>query len=331
MRSYLMFIGDCESRSIAKTATGVLAWRPDWCKGQIRFTNTAVDLGLPDMTVADAVAQGIQTLVIGVAPVGGALPDSWLEVILDAVRAGMDVLNGLHTRLETHPQVIEAAASSGAKVTDVREPAPQPIANGRKRTGKRLLAVGTDCAVGKMFTTLALEKEMVARGLKATFRATGQTGIMIVGEGVPIDAVVSDFVAGAAEVLSPDADPDHWDLVEGQGSLFHPAYAGVSLGLLHGSQPDAIVICHEAGRDTIGYYPDYTVPSVPDCIDLNLRMGRLTNPGIKCAGVSVNTSALTEEDARAYLDKMSAETGLPCVDSYRFGVGPIVEKLVEEF
>ena len=135
-----------------------------------------------------------------------------------------------------------------------------PAASGRKRSGKRVLTVGTDCAQGKKYTALALAKNLQSRGVDASFRATGQTGIMISGEGIAVDAVIADFVAGAAEQLSPDNAPDHWDVIEGQGSLFHPAYAGVTLGLLHGSQPDAIVLCHDPSRRTIDEYPNFPIP-----------------------------------------------------------------------
>lgn len=161
-----------------------------------------------------------------------------------------------------------------------------PIATGRKRRGKRLLTVGTDCALDKKYTALALTRAFKACGLKADFRATGQTGILIAGAGMPIDAV-SDFVAGAAEVLSPDAADDHWDVVEGQGSLFHPSYAGVSLGLLHGTQPDVIVLCHEAGREHVFGLPEFALPSPQEAIHLNLQLARRTNSAVCCAGVSL--------------------------------------------
>lgn len=332
MRTCLLFIGDCKATNVAKTATGFLAWRPEQCKGQLRFSREAADLGLPDMSVSEAAEKGINTLVIGVAPIGGALPDSWLDIVVDAAEAGMDILSGLHTRLQRNNRVMEASKCGGGAVIDVREPSGSlPIGSGRKRTGLRLLTVGTDCAVGKMFTSLALERAMKLRGMDVSFRATGQTGIMIAGEGIPIDAVVSDFVAGAAELVSPDNTPGHWDIIEGQGSLYHPAYAGVSLGLLHGSQPDAIVVCHEAGRKTIGDYPDYPVPTVRDCIDLNLKLATLTNPKVRCVGVSVNTSRLSDPDAQVYLAELSSEVGQPCVDAYRYGVEPILDKLTVGF
>ena len=187
--------------------------------------------------------------------------------------------------------------------------------------------VGTDCAVGKKYTALALTKSLKKMSAKATFRATGQTGIMIAGNGIPIDAVVSDFVSGAAELISPDNDPDHWDVIEGQGSLFTPAYAGVSLGLLHGSQPDALVVCHDPTRDHIVGCPAQPIPTVQTCIETNLLLARLTNPDVRCVGVSVNTSLLAPSERKAVMDEIAQETSLPCVDPIIDGIEAIVEQV----
>ena len=199
---------------------------------------------------------------------------------------------------------------------------------GAKRSGKRLLTVGTDCAVGKKYTALALARAFTERGIDTDFRATGQTGILIAGGGMPMDAVVADFEAGAAEILSPAGPPQHWDVIEGQGSLFHPAYAGVSLGLLHGSQPDVIVVCHDIDRKEMLGHPGYLLPDVFDTIDLNLRLGRRTNAAIRCAGVSLNTSKLSADDAARLLDAESARLGVPVADPMRAGAA--LEKLVDK-
>jgi uncharacterized NAD-dependent epimerase/dehydratase family protein len=167
---------------------------------------------------------------------------------------------------------------------------------------------------------LAIARAFKARGMPADFRATGQTGIMIAGAGLAMDAVVSDFEAGAAEMLSPEAAPDHWDVIEGQGSLFHPAYASVALGLLHGSQPDVIVVCHEPGRERVLGYPDFALPSIEETVDLNLCLGRRTNPQIRCGGVSLNTSQLSDLDARRLLVAESRRLNLPVADPIRGGV-----------
>jgi uncharacterized NAD-dependent epimerase/dehydratase family protein len=198
-------------------------------------------------------------------------------------------------------------------------PSGMTVGTGRKRSGKRLLTVGTDCALGKKYTALVLAREFHKRGVVAEFRATGQTGIMIAGRGIPMDAVVSDFLAGAAEQLSPDAPADHWDVVEGQGSLFHPAYAAVSLGLLHGTQPDVIVACHQAGRERMLGWEKMPVADLRETIDLNLRLARRTNPAVRCAGVSLNTASLAEPEARALLASESRRLGLPVADPIRGG------------
>ncbi|MDJ0657222.1 MAG: DUF1611 domain-containing protein [Xanthomonadales bacterium] len=327
---YLVLVGDTEDPTYAKTGYGIAHWRPDRVAGQLRFDNANVDLGVPDMTVAQAAEAGVRSLVIGVAPVGGSIPDSWLGTIVSAAEAGMDIVSGLHTRLGEIAQIRNAAAVSGANIIDIRiPPSGLPVATGRKRSGKRLLTVGTDCAVGKKYSALAIHAAMRDAAINATFRATGQTGIMISGSGMPIDAVVGDFTSGAAEILSPDNDPDHWDVIEGQGSLFHPGYAAVSLGLLHGSQPDAVVICHDATRTEIAGWPDYAPPSIPDCIERNVSLARLTNPAVRCAGVCVNTSSLQSEERDEYLATIAAETELPCVDPVIDGCSTIVASLFQ--
>ena len=313
---YLVFIGDINNATYAKTGLGLVQWRRELVAGQLRFPGNTLDLDVPDMTIEQAVKAGVKSLIIGVAPVGGTIGQHWEAELIKAAKAGLDIVSGLHSPLEAIPGLADAAALSNARLINVRvPPSSTPIANGRKRTGHRVLMVGTDCAVGKKYTALALTESLNRTSIKATFRATGQTGIMIAGTGIPIDAVVSDFVAGAAEVISPDNEPDHWDVIEGQGSLFHPAYAGVSLGLLHGSQPDAIVVCHGATRQHIDSCPDFPIPSIQECIDLNLRCARLTSPDVICVGVSVNTSGLGSDERGRYLQTLEKETGLPCVDS----------------
>jgi len=325
----LMFLADVD-RVSAKTALGVAYWRPDACVGQLRLPGGEVDLGLPDMTPDAAKAAGARSLLIGVANAGGFIPPHWEAVLIEALEAGLDLVSGLHTRLASLPRVREAAERLGRRLFEARDPEARftVVAEGAKRSGQRLLTVGTDCAVGKMYAALAIAKELKARGVSADFRATGQTGIFIAGSGAPIDAIVSDFVAGAAEVLSPAASEDHWDIVEGQGSLFHPAYAGVSLGLLHGSQPDALVVCHDATRTAIDGLEAFPTPSLAEAIELNLRLARLTNPAVRVAGVCINTSRLSPEAAASYLSEAAAELGVPCCDPVRTGVALIVDALL---
>jgi len=327
---YLIFLGDVPSAVYAKTALGIVQWAPEKCLAQHRFPSCEIDTGLADMSIAEAAAAGAKSLVIGSAPVGGAIQANWIPSLLEAIAAGLDIVSGLHTKLNDYPELREAAKQHNVRLIDVRIP-PQglPIGSGEKRGGKRLLAVGTDCSVGKKYTTLAIAKALKARGVNCDFRATGQTGIMISGSGIPIDAVVCDFTAGAAESLSPSNDADHWDIVEGQGSLFTPAYAGVSLGLLHGSQPDAIVLCHDPMREHIVGCPNHPIPSVQTCIDTNLLMARLTNPAVQCVGISLNTSAVPSEQRHALIDKIAQETGLPVVDPIVDGVEPILERMLD--
>ncbi len=327
---YLIYLGEAATRVSAKTGLGLVEWRPDLCAGQWSTGMRSVDLGVPEMTLAQALVAGARTMVIGVAPTGGAIALGWVAAIVAAIEAGLDVASGMHTRLGSIRQIAEAARRHGRTLYDVRYPAREfEVGSGRKRSGRRLLMVGTDCAVGKKYTALSIAREMNRRGMKATFRATGQTGILIAGEGVAIDAVVADFVAGAAEWLSPDNAPDHWDVIEGQGSLFHPAYAGVSTGLLHGSQPDGLVICHDAIRETIDDYPGYPIPDLRECLELNLRVARLTNPEARCVGLSVNTSGLPAKRRAAYLQDLAERFALPCIDPIATGAGPMVDFLGE--
>ncbi len=326
---YLLFLGDAPDQLAAKTAQGIADWRPETCIGQLRFTDCNADLGLPDMSLDDGLENGAKTLVIGVANRGGVISDIWTEVLVKALDLGFDLASGLHGKLADVPELAAAAGRTGRKLFDVRHPSETfSVGDGKKRPGKRLLTVGTDCSCGKMYTSLALEREMRARGLNADFRATGQTGILIAGSGVSIDAVVADFISGASESLSPANDADHWDLVEGQGSLFHASFAGVSLGLLHGSQPDVIVMCHEPTREHMRGLPQYALPDIQTCIEVNLSAARLTNPAVACTGLSVNTSRLNPEAAKACLAELEAEFGLPAVDPLRDGVGRLVDEIV---
>lgn len=324
-KPYLLFLGDGDQ---AKTAKGVAYWRPELCAGQLRLPGCSVDVGLPDMTIPEAAAGGVKTFVIGVAPHGGALPERWQPLLVQALEAGLDIVSGLHSRLTDIPVLRDAATANGCSLFDVRHPQQRfAAATGAPRRGNRLLTVGTDCEVGKMYTTLALWREMQARGMHADFRATGQTGILIAGSGVAVDAVVSDFVAGAAEWLAPENSDDHWDLIEGQGSLFHPAYAGVTLGLVHGSQAQTLVLCHDATRRTIVDYDAFPIRPFADCIAAYESAARLTSPKARCIGLSINTSGLSESDAEAYLGRVQDEVGLPCVDPVRTGVGRLVDAL----
>ncbi|MEK9662146.1 MAG: N-acetyltransferase DgcN [Alphaproteobacteria bacterium] len=326
---YLMFLGDAADQLAAKTAAGIVHWRRDWCLGQLRLSGCNADLGLPDMTIADAAAAGCKTLIVGVANRGGVISDDWAETLVEAIEAGMDVASGLHNKVTDVPAIAGAAQAFDRKLFDVRHPRRDfPIGTGARRPGKRLLAVGTDCSVGKMYTALAIEAEMKARGIKATFRATGQTGIFIAGDGVSVDAVIADFISGATEWLTPANDPDHWDVVEGQGSLLHASYAGVTMGLVHGSQPDALVLCHEPTRSHMRGLPHVPVPGLTAAMDAHIDAAQLTNPAVQCIGVAINTAGLADEASRRdVLARAEDEIGLPAVDPVRDGVAAIVDRL----
>ncbi len=317
---YLLFLGDTTEPSFAKTAFGLVDWAGDRCVGEYAIAGCTVSTGLPRLTPAEARSAGARALVIGVANQGGIIGEAWVAALVEALDAGLDLVSGMHMRLGSVPALADAAARTGRRLIDVRNPPPSiPVGTGRKRTGKRLLTVGTDCALGKKYTALALHRAFVARGVDADFRATGQTGIMIAGRGIPMDAVVSDFEAGAAEILSPDAPAGHWDVIEGQGSIFNPAYAAVSLGLLHGSQPDVFVVCHDPTRTTILGLDGFALPSVDEVIDLTIRLGSRTNPAIRCGGISLNTSRLSDDAAEALMAAERARLGLPVADPIRGG------------
>lgn len=317
---YVLFVGDPSDRPYAKTALGLSDWASDKCVGETGTVEAPSLTGLDRLSPAEAKSRGAKALVIGVATPGGFIAESWLPRLLEAIDAGLSIVAGMHVRLGTVTELRDAAARKGVSLIDVRVP-PEKIAvgNGLERTGRRLLTVGTDCALGKKYTAIAISRAFQRRGIAADFRATGQTGIMIAGDGIPIDAVIGDFLSGAAEAVSPAAAADHWDVIEGQGSLFHPAYAAVSLGLLHGAQPDVLVLCHAPGRTHILGHPSYPVPSLGEAIDLNLRLARLTSKNVRFGGVSLNTGGMTNEAADAALADAARETGLPCADPVRGG------------
>ncbi len=325
---YLLFLGDAPDALAAKVAQGIKDWRPDASVGQLRLPGCNADMGLTEMTVTEAAAAGAKTLVIGVANRGGVISDAWKAVLIEAMDAGMDIAAGLHTLLNQQPELVAAADRTGRTLHDVRVPTVQyPIADGVRRTGKRLLAVGTDCSCGKMYTALALEKEMRARGMKADFRATGQTGILITGDGCPLDAVIADFMAGAVEHITPDNDADHWDLIEGQGSLYHASYSGVTMALVHGGQADALVLCHEPTRTHMRGLPQFDLPSLEELRDLSLQLAHRVNPDCVVIGCAINTAALSEDEANSYLAETEARLGLPCIDPFRHGAGRLVDAL----
>lgn len=326
---FLLFIGDVTDADDAKTGFGLRDWRQKDCIGQLRLPGCLVDLGLPNLSPGAAAARGARTLVIGVAPMGGQLSETWRSALVEALEAGLSLASGLHQRLADDPQLQAAAQRSGGEIIDLRDGGRfRAVGTGQRRTGKRLLTVGTDCALGKKYAALALARELGRRGVPHDFRATGQTGIMISGGGVPIDAVVADFIAGAAECLSPSAANDHWDIIEGQGALLHPAYAGVSLGLLHGSQPDAFVVCDEPTRRTLSGMPGFEIPSAETIVALTIELGKVTNPAIRCVGASLNLAKVDTADRRDLLQSYERRLGVPAFDPMGAGVERVVDALM---
>ena len=325
---YLLFLGDAPDQLAAKVAQGIKDWRPENAVGQFRMAGCGADLKITDMTLEEGLAAGAKTLVIGVANRGGVISEAWKEVLVQALNMGYDIASGLHNLLRDENDLMAAARVNGRTLFDVRIPSvAYPIANGKKRAGKRCLAVGTDCSVGKMYTGLAIDAEMQKRGMKSTFRPTGQTGILITGGGVPLDAVIADFMAGAVEYLTPDNDTDHWDHIEGQGSLFHVSYSGVTMALIHGGQPDAIILAHEPTRTTMRGLPDYELPTLEALRDLVLPIARVANPDVKIVGISVNTQHLNDAECETYLADVEARMGLPAVDPFRQGAARLVDAL----
>ena len=325
---YLLFLGDAPDQLAAKVAQGIKDWRPENAVGQFRMKGCGADLGINDLTLKEARDAGAQTLVIGVANRGGYISKAWKEVLVEALRMGFDIASGLHNLLRDEDELVAAARVNGRSLFDVRIPSvAYPIANGKRRAGKRCLAIGTDCSVGKMYTGLAMDAEMQKRGMKSTFRPTGQTGILITGGGVPLDAVIADFMAGAVEYLTPDNDPDHWDHIEGQGSLFHVSYSGVTMALIHGGQPDALILAHEPTRTHMRGLPDYDLPSLETLRDTALPIARVANPDCQIVGISINSQHLAEDEALAYMAEVEARMGLPTVDTYRQGAGRLVDAL----
>ena len=286
---------------------------------------------------ARGLALGASAVLIGIAPMGGQLPPEWRGWLKTALERGLEIWSGLHTFIGDDPELGSLARAQGVRILDVRKPPPElPIADGRAAEVDPyvILTVGSDCNVGKMTAQLELRDELVRRGVRARFVATGQTGIFIEGWGIAVDAVVADFVAGAAEqlVLQGAVDADVV-LVEGQGSLIHPGYSGVTLGLLHGSCPDALILCHQATRDFIGDYhgrePWVRIPPLAELVEIYERAAAPVRP-TKVIGICLNTFDMTEAAARAAVAQAAADTGLPATDPVRFGAGPLVEVITRE-
>ncbi len=327
---FLLYLGHSTDSVGIKTSRGLAAFRPADCVGEFRHDDCPLTLDLPRMTMAEGAAAGAKTLVLGIAHAGGAMAPALIADAAAALDAGMNVASGLHHRLRDVPALVALAGTKGLALIDVRDPPIDlRVGNGIARDGRRLLTVGTDCSVGKMYASIALAEGLKARGEIADFRATGQTGILIAGEGVPVDAVVADFISGAIEMLAPERSDGGWDVIEGQGSLFHPSFAGVSTGLLHGAQPEALVLCHDPARAEMRGIPGRRLPGLAECLETNLQVARLTSPDVYAAGVCLNTVSMAEGPARALCRRVEDMLGLPATDSYRFGVESILAQLCD--
>lgn len=326
---FLLYLGHSDDPVGVKTSRGLAEFRREDCVGEFRHDDCPLTLGLPRMGMAEAVAAGVRTLVLGIASAGGSFGPGLVEDAAAALAAGMNVAAGMHQRLRDDRRLVSLAAERGLQLFDVREPpADLVVGKGYPRAGRRLLTVGTDCSVGKMYTTLALTRALRARGVAADFRATGQTGILIAGEGIAVDAVVADFISGAVERLAPARHDEGWDLIEGQGSLFHPSFAGVSLGLLHGAQPQALVLCDEPGREHMRGIPGRAMPGLAEVLERNLDAARLTSADVRAVGICLNTSKLDPDEARALCARTEDRFGLPCTDPVAFGVEAIIDRLL---
>lgn len=326
---FLLYLGRSADALGIKTSRGLAEFRREDCVGEFRHDECPQTVGLPRLTMREAAERGARTLVLGIAGAGGKLPDELVDDAALALEAGLNVAAGLHERLRDQPRLARLAKQRGRELFDVRDP-PSDLAVGKgyPRQGRRLLTVGTDCSVGKMYATLALTRAMRARGLRADFRATGQTGILIAGSGVPVDAVIADFISGAIEQLAAARRDEGWDMIEGQGSLFHPSFAGVSLGLLHGAQPEALVLCHEPGRAHMRGIPGRALPDLHQCLERNLEAARLTSPHVRAVGICLNTSAMERAAALRLCARTEDRLGLPCTDPIAFGVEAIIDGLL---
>lgn len=333
-----------------KTATGVIRYSQDTTVAVIDSTKAGQDVfqalggpigkGIPVVQdINEALTYQPDTLLIGIAPRGGALPESWRWQLLTAIEAGLNIISGLHVFLSDDPELRAAAKKHGVTIWDVRRPPEKTrmAAFTPHRPGSHtVLLVGSDCGSGKMSTALEADAEAQRRGLNSSFVATGQTGMMISGSGLPVDRLIVDFTAGLVEEMVLDFSNQHdWVFVEGQGALNHPGYSPVTLGLIHGSMPDALIFCHKAGQTTIEGYEHCSLPPLQRLFAINEQMANLVRsdqqPPCKIVAISLITQHLNEEDAHKAITELEVETGLPVTDTFRFGAGKLVNALQKHF
>jgi uncharacterized NAD-dependent epimerase/dehydratase family protein len=314
-----------------KTARGVIRYAPDPTVAILDSTRAGeAQDGIPIVaTVNDALCFNPTTALVGVATQGGRFPPAWRELLKSSIAKGLDVENGLHEFLTEDPELLELAKRHGVELRDLRRPPPGldvPTGENLTHPAYVVLTVGSDCAIGKMTVALELDAEARRRGTRSEFVPTGQTGIAIAGWGIAVDAVVSDFIAGAAERLVLEGVARGGELlwVEGQGSLLHPGYSGVTLGLLHGSAPHAYVLCHLAGQRFVNDDERFPLPPLSELVELHERMSLLARPA-KVAAIALNTRLLHDDAARRAIAEAEEETGLPADDPVRFGAARLVD------
>ncbi|HLG62571.1 MAG TPA: DUF1611 domain-containing protein [Ktedonosporobacter sp.] len=332
----------------AKTATGVIRYGKDQVVAVIDSTRVGQDVsqalaapvgaGIPIVhDIRAALPYQPDALMIGIAPVGGELPQSWRWQLLAAIDAGLDIISGLHFFISDDAELREAAEKRGVTIWDVRRPPDKKLVARyipHRPSSHTILAVGSDCAIGKMTTMLEIDQEAQRRGLSSVFAATGQTGIMIAGSGLPVDRIISDFVAGMVEEMVLDlAEQYDWVFVEGQGALNHPGYSPVTLGLIHGSMPDAMILSHKAGTTTIDGYSNCPLPSLPRVIQINEEAVSWLRPdrSSKVVGLSLMNPTMTDQQMLDAIKQAEDETGLPATDVFRFGAGKLLDALIEHF
>jgi uncharacterized NAD-dependent epimerase/dehydratase family protein len=316
-----------------KTARGVMRYRPEHVVALVDSERPGeTEGGFPVVgSVADGLAHEPTTALVGVATQGGRFPPAWRELLKDCIRAGLDVENGLHEFISTDEELVELARGHGVELRDLRKPPPDlnvPTGANLTHSARTVLMVGSDCAIGKMTVALELDREARKRGWKSEFVPTGQTGIAIAGWGISVDAVVSDFIAGATEQLVLEAIERGGELilVEGQGSLLHPAYSGVTLGLMHGAAPHAYVLCHKPDDPYVDGDERFPIPPLSELAELHERMSLLARPA-RVVAVALNTRDLDDEAARRAVAAAESDTGLPADDPVRFGAGKLVDAL----
>jgi uncharacterized NAD-dependent epimerase/dehydratase family protein len=314
-----------------KTARGVIRYSPHPVVAVLDSTRVGETMdGIPVVaTVAEAMPFEPTTAIVGVATQGGRFPPAWRELLKSAIAHGLDVESGLHEFISVDPELSELAATHGVELRDLRKPPPGlsvPTGANLEVPATIVLTVGSDCAIGKKTVAVELDLEARRRGLKSVFVPTGQTGIAIAGWGIAVDAVISDFLAGAAEWLVVEGARRGGELlfVEGQGSLVHPAYSGVTLGLVHGSAPHLFVLCHKAGATEVEGFPGHPLPSLSELVELHEGISLPARPAT-VAAIAVNTADLDDEDARQAIAAAADETGLPADDPVRFGAGRLVD------